>query len=177
MGAIAEQALDPRQRGLGHRIGAIGDKYREEPFVPLRDIGPFKVASTLPCPAFADAEEPAHAAIGRPVSRIDQQRRPVREIEPTADNGADAGRPRGVPGPHDAGDRIAVDDAERGQLHARGRDEQLLRARRTAQEAEMGRDLQLDITGLALAHANAPCRNQRIDPVDGLSPSPARNSQ
>jgi hypothetical protein len=103
------------------------------------------VALALAAPSLADAEQPAQARVGGAVGRIDEQRRAVDEIEAAADDQPHAGLLRGLVGAHDAGERVPVDDAERGDAKELRLLEQLARARRAAQEAEMRRDLQLGV--------------------------------
>ena len=150
IGPVGENAPGSRQRRLGRRIGAIGREHRDQPVAPVLDVGPVEVARALAGAALADAEQPAHPTIGQAVGRIDQQRRAVGQVEAAPDDRAYAGGLRCIPRADDARDRVAIDDPDRRQVEQGRRGEQFVGGRCAAQEAEVGRDLQLDITGLAI---------------------------
>ena len=104
-----------------------------------RRVGPVEIAFGLAAALLAERQQPAQPRIGRPVGRIDQDRHAVGEIEPAADDQADAGGLGGLMGAHDAGQRVAVDDGERLDAEDGGVREQLLAGRRAPQEARNAR--------------------------------------
>ena len=65
--------------------------------------------------------------------------------------------------PHDAGERVAVGDADPGETEHDRLGDELLRVRGAAQEGEVGRYAELgEALGLGETnHANSPCMNQR----------------
>ena len=111
------------------------------------------MAGALAGARLADAEQPAHPAIGHLVGWIDEKCRAIGKIEARAGQRANAGNLLGVPRAHDPGDAVPVGDAERGQSEHGSGGEELLGRRGPAQEAEMRRDLQLDIGRSFIGHA------------------------
>src|SRR5271154_2781316 len=102
-------------------------------------ILPGQIAATLASTALAEAEEPAQARITRPTLWIDQERRAASEIEAAAHQHAHAGFLSTLMAGDDAGERIAVGDAERWQSEQFRLCEQLLGMRGTTQERIVGR--------------------------------------
>ena len=132
----------------------VGDEHAHQPLAPARDILPAERAGALPRPPLADREQPGEAAPCRAIARIDQDLAGIVEDQPATRDQPNAGRLGCLPGAHHAGDRIAVDDAQRRQAQQCGRREQLLAGRDAAQEGEMRRNLKLDI---ARGHGDDPC--------------------
>ena len=90
---------------------------------------------------------------------------PSREIEPAADDEADAGRLRRLMRAHDAGEAVAVGDRDRLVAERRRGRHQLVRMRGAAQEREIAGDLQLGVAGRSgedamdkPARRRGPCR-------------------
>ncbi len=121
----------------------------------------------------AERKQPAEARIGRAVGWIDEDGHTVGEIEAAAHNQAHAGLFGGLMGADDAGEAVAVGDRQRRDAELSGLGEQFLAGTRPAQKTEMRGALQLHVMSAA-GHPNIPCRNQRCEPVEEFSPSPAR---
>ena len=102
-------------------------------------------ALRLAAAPLAERQQPAEPRIGRPVGRIDQDGHAVGQIEPAADDQADAGHLGGLMGADDAGEAVAVDDGQRLDAEDGGVREQFLAGRCAAQEREMRCDLQFGI--------------------------------
>jgi len=173
IGAIAEDGAKLPERHLRGVVGGIGQQQADQPRIPGGDIVPAEPAAALPRPCLADAEQPAQAAPGGPVGRIEQKRRAIDEIDPGAGHKAHPRRLRGEMRADQSGDAVAVDDAKRRKAEPCCRREQFVGRGGAAQEAEMRRHLQFDIGRRVPGHAKAPCRNQPA----GAAPSPSRNSQ
>ena len=135
-------------------IGLVGHEDRDQAFAIGDEIRPVEPALRLAAAPLAERQQPAEPRIGGPIGRIDEDRHAVREIEPAADDQADAGRLRRLMGANDAGQAVAVDDGERLDAELCGLREQFIAGARPAQEAEMRSALQLDIAGRA--HPNTP---------------------
>ncbi|MCY1171691.1 hypothetical protein D9M73_118120 [compost metagenome] len=174
--AISKDAAHASKRGLGRGIGAIGYEERDQAIVPFFEVRPVQMTGAFACASLADAQESAHATIGRLIGGIDEQCRAVSEIQSTAHYRTHAGRLFRVPGTYNPCNRMPIDNAKGRQPKERGCGKKLLWTGGSAQKAEMGRDLQLHVAASG-GHANAPWMNQRIGPVTGFSPSPARKSQ
>ena len=165
------------KRDVGHPVRLVGHERGDQAVAPGGDVLPMEEALPLLAllavdAAFAGGEQAGEPRPGGAILRPDQKRASVHQIEPAAGDEADAALPLRPQRLDEAADRVAVGDAERGIAEELGRREQFVGAGDAAQEAEMGRDLELDI-----AHANSPCRCQLRSPVAGSSPSPLRNSQ
>ena len=106
-----------------------------------------QVAFALGGAPLAERQQPREPAIGRPVGREAQHARTIVEIEPRADDEADARRLGRHMGAHHAGQRVAVGDGERLEAERGGGDRQLVGVRRAAQEAEVRGDLELGVAG------------------------------
>ena len=87
------------------------------------------------------------------VGRIDEDGKAIGKIETAADDEAHAARARRFERAHDAGERIAIDDAERFDAEFLRPGEELIAAAGATQKAEMACHLQL---GIARAHPNIP---------------------
>ena len=93
-------------------------------------------------------------------------------VQAAADDQTDFGRFGCNQAAHQAGNRIAVGNAEGGIAQQRRCREQFVAGGNSSQEAEMAGRVELDIS-----HAKIPCMNQRRSPVRESTPSPLRNSQ
>lgn len=91
------------------------------------------MTSPLPRPLLAEGKQPAKPRIGVAVGGKDQQRQPVVEVEPTADDEPDSGGFGGLTRPNDSGKGVAVDEPERLDTGGRRLREQLLAGRGAAQ--------------------------------------------
>lgn len=170
--AIAEGLAQAAQPFGAECVGVVRKKDADQAFAISDDIAPFEVALRLAGAALAFRQQTAEARVGGAVGRIDQHRHAVGEVEAAADDETHARRPGGLMGPDDAGQRIAVDDAERLDAEHRRLRKQFFGAARSTQEREVRGCLQLDIA--RAGHAKIPCRYQRCEPVSPCSPSPAR---
>jgi hypothetical protein len=98
IGAVAEGRLEALQVDLKRLLGLLAEKDAEKALVPGDEVVPGQETFPLSRPALAEAEETAQACIGGPIGRIDEERRPVGQIEPAADDEADAGLLGGLVG-------------------------------------------------------------------------------
>ena len=172
VGAVAEGLAQAAQPQAAVLVGQVRHEDRDQALAIGDEVVPLEMALPLAGAPLAERQQPAEPGIGRAVGRIDEHRGAVGEVEPAADDEADAGRLGRLVGAHDPGQRIAVDDGQRLDAERGGLLEQLLGRGRAAQEGEMRGHLQLGIA--RAAHPNTPCRNQRCEPVAASSPSPAR---
>ncbi len=166
------ERLQVGQRRPVRPVRLVRQQDRDHAVRPGRQIVPVQLACPLPCPALADGEEPRQPRPGGAIGRIEDQAPAAGKIDPRASDRADAGRLLGRPGTDDAGDGADVADPDRGIAEQRRGREQLFRARRPAQQREVGEHLQLDIVG----HANMPCIHQLRSPVSASNPSPRRKT-
>jgi hypothetical protein len=98
------------------------------------EVFPQQPALALLRPQLAHGQEAGQPPVGLAIRGVDQQfGRLVREHQPTAGQGADRLAvllPQGArlrPGPHHAGERVAVADADRLKAERRGADHELAR--------------------------------------------------
>ncbi len=84
------------------------------------------------------SQQPAETSVGRPVRWIAKAREPVGRIEPRPHQEPQALLLRLAVGPHDAGERVAVGDADREMPERLRLDHQFARMRRPAQEGKIG---------------------------------------
>ena len=109
-------------------------------------------AAALGRQPLAVGEQRAEPGIGRLVGRPAQERGAVHQIEPAADQEAEAAGLGLRMRPHDAGQAVAVGERQAGEPQRLRLHDQLLRVRGAAQEAEIGGGLQLGIAhGLGIA--------------------------
>ncbi len=173
--AIAERLAQAAQPFGAGRVGVIREKDGDQALAIGDDIAPLEMALRLAGAALAFRQQAAQPRIGGAIGRIGQQREAVSEVEAAANDEAHARHLGGFMRPDDAGQGIAVDNAERLDAeHGRLR-EQFFGAARSPQKREVRRRLQLDIA--RAAHAKIPCKYQRCEPVSPCSPSPARKIQ
>ena len=180
IGAVAKILLQAAQLAPAMFVRCVRQKYHQQTFAICHHIGPAEMALRLAAALFAQREQPAEPRIGRPIGGIDQQRHALRQIQPAADDQAEASGFGGLIGADDAGERIAIDDGQRFDAEMRRLRKQLLTGAGTPQEREMRGDLQLGIARLRFGifgHPKIPCRNQDCVPVSGCSPSPDRKIQ
>ncbi len=165
----------PGQVGAARRVGAQPGKlpgqggivgrhqHQQQPGIGRRHVVPSQVAAALvarppPGPRPAQRQQPAQPSPCLTVPRKGQQRgtRHARRFRPqvqaAAGNQPHAGFLRAFPCLHDAGDRVAVGDAQRRNAQFLGLAEQLVRMAGAAQEGVVARDLQLGIAART-AHA------------------------
>ena len=100
------------------------------------DIGQRQLAFAFLRPHLAQAEQPRQPAIAVAVDRISEQARRVGQVEPAADQRLQPRALARAVHPHDAGERVAVGDADRVHAELERRQHQLDRVRRAAQERE-----------------------------------------
>ena len=153
------------------RDGLGGDGDQDLAFARRHQLLEREMAFALLRPAIAGGQQPAQTAIGRPVGRVADRLEAVGGNEAAAHQQADAGFLGGGVRPHDACQRIAVRDADRGEPQLGRLLDHLMGVGGAAQEREIGRGDQLG----ELAHANTPCTNHRGTASPPYSPS--RNSQ
>ena len=106
-----------------------------------------KITRPLGRPPLAQGEKAREPAVGGPVGGEAQQPGAVREVEPGADEQADAGRLGRLVRPDHAGQAVAVGDRGRAVAERSSGGNQLLRMRGAAEEAEVAGDLKLDVAG------------------------------
>ena len=126
-----------------------------------REVVEGEVAFALRRAAVADRQQAGEPLIGFKVGGIGEQRIAVARLEMGADQQFETLFPGGRKflvifldrriGPHDAGQGVAVDDADGGMAELERLQRQLARMRAAAQEAVVGRDLQLGVHGQAAA--------------------------
>ncbi len=153
-------------------IGSVRDKNGDQALGIVGQVAPLEMALRLSAAFLAQGQQTAQPGIGGAVGRIDQNRHAVDQIQTAADDEPDAGILGGLMGPHDAGQRIAVDYGQGLNAERRRLREQVVARAGAAQEREMAGRLQFGIA--RGGHAKTPCRNHLWEPVPGSSPSPAR---
>jgi len=171
--AAPVDGLEVGKRCRVRLVRVVWQQDRDHPLRPGRQVVPVQFARTFTRATLAERQQPRQARPGGAVGRVEEQAPPAGEIDARARDRAHAGRLLRLPGADDARHRAEVGDAERRMAEQGGGGEQLLRARRTAQQREVGEQLQLDIVG----HANTPCIHQLRSPVSASTPSPRRNTQ
>ncbi len=134
-----------------------------------------QLAGPLPCSRLANGQQAGQPRPGGLVGWIDQQAGATGKIQPTAGDQTDAGFLGRLPGAHDPGYRIAIDDAQCRYLEPGGLSEQFVRGGHATQEGEMRGDLKFDI--ILAHHPNTPWMCQERSPDRRFSPSPRRNTQ
>jgi len=145
--AVTEIGAQPSEIGGKRVVHFVRYQHGEHPRPVFDEVVPIETTGTLAGARLADAEQPAQPRVGRLVGGIDQHRTAVIQIEPAADDEAHVSLFGPLMRPDDARQRVAVDNAERRQPEQlRGR-EQLLHMAGAAQEAVVGRDLQLCVGG------------------------------
>ncbi len=139
--------ISARRRSCGGagRIRHVRDQHADQALGVEGDVLPAEDAFGLAAAPLAERQQPAQPGVGRPVGRIDQDRRAVGQIEAAADDQPDAGRLGGLVGADDAGEAVAIGDRQRLDAACGGLDEQLLAGTRAAQEGEVRGALQLGI--------------------------------
>ena len=105
----------------------------------------------------AGRQQSAQPAIGSAVGRMADRLEPVAGDQTRADHELDVNLLRRHMGAHDAGERVAVGDADRSEAEGRRLLHNLLGMRGAAQEREVRRG---DELGEA-AHGKTPCTNHR----------------
>ena len=123
-------------------------------------VVPVELAGALAGAALADGEQAAEARISRTVDGIGQDGCTVGEVQPAADDQAHASLLRALMCTDDAGERIAVGDAERGQAEHGGLREQFLDVGSTTQEGVIGGCLKL---GIGDGHGGTK-RSKKMEP-------------
>jgi hypothetical protein len=126
-----EQRTDRAQTAQVLRTGFIGHVGRQngdEALGMAGKIGPAEDAFGFAATRLAEGQEPAEARIGRAVRRIDQDRHAVCQIQPAADDQPDAGFLGRLPGAHDPGKAVAINNAKRFDAECLGRGKQLIAA-------------------------------------------------
>ena len=125
IGAVAEGVPQPAKPEPAMLVGQVWDEDGDQSLAIGDEIVPFEMALALARASFAERQQAAKAGIGWPIGRIDEDRHAAGKIETASDDEAHAGRFRGVIGPNDPRQRVAIDDADRLDPHQRGRGEQL----------------------------------------------------
>ena len=126
-------------------IRLVRHQHGHESFRVGRDIVPVEDALRIAAPLLADRQQSAEPRIGGTVRRVDQDRNPVGEVEPTADDQPNPCRLRRLMRAHDARQGIPVDDAQRFDPAGMRLSEQLVGRRGSTEEAEVRGDLKLGI--------------------------------
>ena len=112
-----------------------------------RDVGERQVALAFLRAALTQRQEAAEAAVGFPVLRIADEAQAILEIETGADDEAKARLLGRHVRAHDAGERIAVGEAEPREAESFRLSHEFVRVRAPAQEREIRDHLQLGIGG------------------------------
>ncbi len=141
----------------------------------MGDVGPVDSASAFAGAGLAEREQATEVSIAGAVERVGENPGAVGEIEPATDDQTHAGHLGGFMGADDAGDGVVVANRDGLDAGEGGLAEQLLAAGGAAQEAEVGRRLQLGVADLT--HPNSPCIHQVRSPEGAHSPSPRRKTQ
>ncbi len=131
---VAEGRFQPGEVFAQRLVRIFGDENGDQAFAPFLHVLDGERALALAGAALSDGQQPAQASIGGAIGRIDQQRWKIFKIEAAADDQAHPGRFCGFMRAHDASQRIAVRDRERGYPKPGSRREQLFGARYAAQE-------------------------------------------
>src|SRR5258708_13764761 len=126
-----------------------------------REVVEGELAFALRRPAVADRQQAGEPLIGVEVGGVGEERIAVGGLETGADQQLETLFPGGRKllvifldrriGPHDAGQGVAVGDADGGMAELQRLQGQLAWMRAAAQEAVVGRDLQLGVRGQAAA--------------------------
>ncbi len=145
----ADQALAQRRCLIEAEAAfALGDRLgRGDGLVPGGRAGIQQAVLVLADLALADRQQLAEPAVGGPVARVDDQLGPVGELQPAADQQAEALVPGLGVGPHHPGQAVAVRHPQRRQPQPRRLDHQLPRVRRPLQEAEIGPRIEFGVGG------------------------------
>ena len=122
------------------------------------EILPAEVAGPFSRSPLADREQAAEPRIGGAIGRIDEDGQAVAQIEPTSHDQSDASLLGALMCPSNAGEGVAVGDAERRQTKQPGLRHQLLDMRRAAQERVVRGDLQLRVPGHGLSGSRSTDR-------------------
>ena len=157
-GAVGPGRRQPRAAAEGAgEVGEIGGEGRVQPprrhdhdqlpLAVLQQIAAGQQALALPPPPLAHRQQPGQPSPGLPVRRVAEHLgRAVDERQPAAGQHPLANLPSLRPGPHHPGQGVAVGDPDRRQPQRLGRQHQLSRMRRPAQEAVVAGGLQLGVT-------------------------------
>src|SRR6478736_6032966 len=111
--------------------------------------------------ALAKGEQPAEPAVSSAVRWVGKQARRIVKIKARADDEFDAAdlACRKVRA-HHTGKRVAVGDGDCREPKRLRRRHQFLGVRASAQEGEIGGDVELGVAGGERHHPNTPCRYQ-----------------
>ncbi len=146
--AVAERGAQPvelRRQAVVQRLQRpLRQQDRQQPFAQFIQIGPSQLAPALAGAPLAAAEQPAQPGIGGAIGRIYQQRRRVAQVEPCAHHQPHSQLAGTLMRPGDAGQAVAVGEAERVVAECPRLQKQLLDVARAAQERVVGGDLELD---------------------------------
>ena len=143
MGPTPCQPAQELGEGLVQQLGR--DQGENLPLLMSEQIVEVQDAPALGRPPLAEGEQRAQPRVGGPVGRPAQKRGAAGQVEPAADQEPNALGLRRLVRPYDAGQAVAVGDRDAGQAQLAGTRHQLLRVRGTAQEAEVGRGLELGV--------------------------------
>ena len=163
--AVAEQAGECQQALAEGRL--LGPAWRQDDgqdaFGMGREVVEGEVALPLRRPAVADRQQAGEPFVGFEIGGIGEQRIAVARLEAGADQQLESLFVRDRKffvvfldrriGPHHAGQGVAVGDADGGVAEADRLQRQLARVRAAAQEAVVGRDLQLGVHSLTRRRA------------------------
>ena len=140
-------------------------------FAPGQKIWKVEKAIPLHGADIAEGEEAAEAAIGGAVGRPGEDvGGAVAECQAAADGVGDTALFGGAEGANDAGERVAIGDADAGKTKARRRLHQFLGARSPAQKREVGGDAKLSEGNAGKGHVYAE-RGRKTGRVILLPPS------
>jgi len=190
-GKRVRQTAQRRREAFALRLPESPRRQRDDdlPLAMVEQVVQAQMALPLGRAALAEREQPRQPAIGRPVGRIDQEaetracpsptlprRGRFLQIQPRADDEAEAGLLRRHMRAHHSRQAAAVGEGDRSEAEPGRGLHQLVRVRGAAQEAEVAGDLQLgigrEVSGRrGRRHGGAPSGEQ---PVQVPAPCPAR---
>jgi hypothetical protein len=98
------------------------------------EILPREIAGALAGACLAERQQAAEPAVGGAVGRVDEHRQTVAQIQPAADDEAEADLASPLVRPRHAGERVVVGEAERRQAEQLRLREQFLDVRGAAEK-------------------------------------------
>ena len=131
---VAEIRPQPHKAFGKRGVRGIRQKDGQQSLTMPGEVLPAKVAGPFSRSPLADREQAAEPCIGGAIGRVDEDGQAVAQIEPTSHDQSDASLLGALMCPSNAGEGIAVGDAECRQTKQPGLRHQLLDMRRAAQE-------------------------------------------
>ena len=107
-------------------VSLVSQKNREQTVGCIRHIRPHQTAASLARAPLSCRKQARKAGVSSPVCGIDQKGWAVCEIEPAADDEPHAAILGTLMGPHDAAQRVAIGNSQRGKSQNRRSGKKLL---------------------------------------------------